>query len=375
MKKTISMLCCICLILSYVTLAASADFETNGEAISFTQYTFSGSLSGNEEDVYVIRTVKELSKFLSMCDERNEFIDFASQLADDYFSEKALIVIYCISSSDSKYEITNVELTEYNQVAVVRYNENVGYYDDLEGHLIVAEVSADDAKDVEYTMNYMTSVLAYQTPIEFEDHFLGAYDTNGVQSGAPYYIETIDELYAFKELCQGSIGWNEFFEYVDNIQPEYFETKAMIIMYYLCSCYNSYFDVLAVYSDETGIQIEYTEDYAFEVALAEQPMVIIIEAAKSDIINSENITLNEITDTAVSTPLPPSEMLGDVFGDGRITSLDYFCLKTLIFGIEDQALPELREYMPRADINGDGKLTAVDYLMLKRMIFTGTTAN
>ncbi len=373
MKKLISILCCICMIISSMVITVSADFETKGEAISFTQHTFSGNLSGNKENAYLIRNANDLSAFLSMCYEGNEFIEFAKQLADDYFSEKALLVIYCISSSVSSYEITNVELTESNRVAVVRYNENVGYYDDLEGHLIVAEVSADDVKDVEYIMNYMTSIRA-QTPIEFEDHILGTYYTEAVESGSPCYIDTIDTLYAFKELCQGTSGSDEFFEYVDSIQPEYFDTKAMIIIYYLSPCLNDYFDVLAVYSDETGIEIEYTMDYAFEAPAALQPTTIIIEVAKSDIMNSENITLNEIKNTAVPTPLPPSEVFGDVNGDGNVSALDYFRLKTLIFGNfnEEEYIAEFGGYMSRSDMNGDSKLTAVDYLMLKRMIFTGT---
>ena len=375
MKKLISMLCCICLIISSTVIIVSADFETKGEAISFTQYTFSGGLSGNEEDAYLIRNANDLSEFLSMCDERNEFIDFANQLADDYFSEKALIVIYCISSSVSKYEITNIELTESNRVAVVRYIENEGLLDDLEGHLIVAEVSADAGKNVEYIMNYMTSVLTYQAPIEFEDHIFGTYYTEAVESGAPCYIDTIDALSEYRELCQGDMGSDEFFQFIDSIEPEYFDTKAMIIIYYLSPCLNDYFDVLAVYSDETGVEIHYTKEYAFEAPAAVQPTAIVIEVAKSDIINSENITLNEIKNTAVPTPLPPSEVFGDVNGNYKVEALDYFRLKTLIFGNfnEEEYIAEFGEYMSRSDMNSDGKLTAVDYLMLKRMIFTGTT--
>ena len=380
MKKLISMLCCICLIISSTVIIVSADLETSGEAIAFNEYMLRGNLSGNEEDAYLIRTVKQLSTFLSMCDEGNEFIEFASQLPEDYFAEKALVVVYNVSASDTEYEITNIELTNDNYVVIVRYNEHVGLYDDLDGHFIIVEVSADDAKDVQSIMNYRTAVLP-QKPIDYEDHILGSYETQGGQSGLPCYIETIDELYAFKELFKDPSGWEAsyqhgFFQYTDSVQPEYFDTKAMIIIYYLSPCLNNYFDVLAVYSDETGVEIHYTKEYAFEAAAtAEQPTAIIIEVAKSDIINSESITLNEIKNTAVPTPLPPSEVFGDVNGNYKVEALDYFRMKMLVFHIydEEEYIAEFGEYMSRSDMNGDGKLTAVDYLMLKRMIFTGTT--
>lgn len=57
-------------------------------------------------------------------------------------------------------------------------------------------------------------------------------------------------------------------------------------------------------------------------------------------------------------------VIGDIDGDGNITTTDYLMAKRIALGTYCPSPVQLK----RCDINGDGKITAVDYIMLKRRI-------
>ena len=60
-------------------------------------------------------------------------------------------------------------------------------------------------------------------------------------------------------------------------------------------------------------------------------------------------------------------ILGDVTGDGRITSTDYLQMKRVFSGL----LQFDKAYTKAADVDADGKLTSTDYMKIKRT-FQGT---
>ena len=65
---------------------------------------------------------------------------------------------------------------------------------------------------------------------------------------------------------------------------------------------------------------------------------------------------------------PPEEevILGDIDGDGRVSSMDSYAIKLIILNSIVSGSSE--SYNEAADINGDGKITAVDSLMLRKMV-------
>lgn len=63
-----------------------------------------------------------------------------------------------------------------------------------------------------------------------------------------------------------------------------------------------------------------------------------------------------------------SSMLGDVNGDGRVSSSDYILIRKHILG---QSLLS-NSQKAKADVNSDNKISASDYLLVKKMIINGT---
>ncbi len=378
MKRLITLLLTLSVMLTLFSFSVTADNEISiGTELEFTEHYFSGNLNGNTQNIYLIRRSEELQTFIELCAETNEFVSFASQLSEDYFSNKALVIVYAVSSMNCEYDITSVDVISDGfgiSTVTLRYDHIEGADDSVQGHLLVAEVDASDVKDVEISRHIASD--RYDTEIPFEDNVFAGFSGVEKENNSAIYIESkgqLDEFYA--ELENANALTEEFDAYLSAIDEGFFETKSLIAIYICNSDSPYYYDVTNVFADERGIVIKSVYDNYF-VQPVLQYTHIMIEVNKSDVASAENIDVYYSSIENASNPpyTPPSTVLGDVNGDYQASALDYFFLKAIILsGSDDTYAESFGDYVPRADINGDGKLTAVDYLMLKRMIFTGTT--
>ncbi len=374
MKKIITLLLTVSMVFTFFSFSVTADNEIQiGTEIEFTDHHFLGSLEDNTQSIYLIRRSEELQDFVLLCSESNEFITFASELSEDYFSNNALIVIYTVASMNCEYDITSIDvgLGEFHMSTVtVRYDHIEGADDSVQAHLIVAEVNASDVADVEISRHIKND--RYYTEIPFEDHIFEIKELDFYQNSVSY----IENLTQFEELkTYGNVSYTkEFNDYIASIDEAFFQTKSIIAIVHVSSYAPFYFDVTNVYASDNEILVDYVYSNPEVGADVMQYTCIMIEVNKSDIISSENVDVSYRSTGSVYTPpyTPPSTIMGDVNGDYNVTATDYFYIKSIMFkGSNNGYYEELfGDYMSRADMNGDGKLTATDYLMVKKIVFS-----
>lgn len=61
-------------------------------------------------------------------------------------------------------------------------------------------------------------------------------------------------------------------------------------------------------------------------------------------------------------------VVGDIDGDGKVTSTEYILIRRHLLNIKKLTETEQQ----RADINNDGKITAIDYILIKKIILYGS---
>ncbi len=373
MKKLITLLLVISMILAIIPCSALAEHEMEkGQEIEFAEYYFDATLDGNERAKYLIRCIEELNEFTVMC-EGSSFDTFASELDESYFQEKALVIMYAVSSMSTQYDITSIEVTRNDNdlpSVTVIYDYVKGVDEAISGRLMVAEVNASDIADVEVVKAIRNDI--YSDIIPFEDHIfeISGYDS---MNNLALYIDNLSQLDELKAYSDASS--NKYFDnYIAALGEEFFQTKSIITVIHVSNTSELEFDVLNVSASEEGVSLRYVFDGPLMANDSMQYTCIIIEVNKSDIISSENIKTAYSSTGSVHTPpyTPPSTIMGDVNGDYNVTATDYFYIKSIMFkGSNNGYYEELfGDYMSRADMNGDGKLTATDYLMVKKIVFS-----
>ena len=97
-----------------------------------------------------------------------------------------------------------------------------------------------------------------------------------------------------------------------------------------------------------------------------QPGTYTLKAVKAGHITAEyTLTVGESVKQNVTMFLEtPSDVPGDVNGDGLVTLKDILLLRKIVAGVE--TLPD--SYLANADVNGDGYVTLKDILLLRKVV-------
>ena len=150
---------------------------------------------------------------------------------------------------------------------------------------------------------------------------------------------------------------------------------------------NLYYSDGSVYSVKKGISVSYTipktagivkalakyngKEYSFNILYVDSKKIeakenniyvlISHEKTSSDAFGTESVEMKTASSANIEGINFTVVILGDVDGNGRITSTDYLRVKQMFLGT--QTMSEIETLA--ADINCDGAITATDYLMIK----------
>ncbi len=374
MKKLIAVLCSIVLIISLLTISVSGTQLNYGEKIEITQHIFKGKINNISFEAAILRTEAELQEFLTICSDEQEFIGFAESLEDGYFDTKGLIIFYHYGEADAQYNIESIFCDDYT--LTISYDYYSGNSQEKTDYIIVAEANIADLENAK-----QTTLIINKNPketIEFKGHILHGEPKNFVfgtfygKGEAPIVITSNEEFSAFCETLGYSYGYsNDFHSFAESLGEDYFQEKALLLIYAWSPTTTVYYDVRNVYLDNGKMVVEYVYDSTTALCDAIQTDYITIEINKSDLEAADEIStaikfMKKVNTKSYTTP---SVLRGDIDGDNRITASDYFAVKSLCFGRFEEQFTDIsfpRGFDLKADINCDGRITAIDYLMLKR---------
>ncbi len=374
MKKLIAVLCSITLITSLLTFSVSGAQLNYGEEIEITQHIFKGKINNITFEAAILRTEAELQEFLTICSDEQEFIGFAESLEEGYFETKGLIIFYHHGETDAQYNIENIFCDDYT--LTISYDYFAGASQEKTDYIIVAEANIADLENAKRTTLIINKNP--KEPIEFKGHIFPIQSKTeefekyyGV-GAEPIIVTSHEELSAVREtLYQGELYEKDFHNFAASLGADYFQEKALLLIYAWSPTLTVYYDVRNVYLDNGKMVVEYVYDSTSALCDAIQTDYITVEINKSDLESADEITtvIKHMKKTSTESYKTPSVLRGDINGDNKLTASDYFAVKSLCFGnFQEQFLDIMfpRGAELKADINCDGKVTAIDYLMLKR---------
>lgn len=377
MKKILSLVLCISMILSAFAFNAVAEGEDDVVALEFTEKIFECQLI-TDFQYTLIRNFEELENFLLICDNEygnNEFVKYASTLPDDYFDEKAIFVASHISESGATYKIDRIYVEAGSVYMEYTYLNAWEKPLDIVTYLITAEVNQKDIESVEYLRALLT--LKSEDDISFDYHYFGggewkenddAFHGKGV---SPTLVQNFDELNEFVASVSDTSSAS-FGEYASALPESFFEENALLLVQVFSSEGGYEYCVTSLEASEYGLMLGYSYS-AFECYEVLSSAVIAVEFKKSDAKNLETVRSSKVFDAMMvyidySVLKPESAIVGDINGDYTVDADDYILLKRIYFGTSKYTSFGDKTEM-RSDVDGNGVVNADDYILLKRACF------